>query len=1435
MLPQVNGIIDNVPFEINKRKNHRYSIISVNQIIKNNRRCLIQLMLKDRMKKDLKEITKISFVEKKGELGDGFSKMRYVLLFFLLFSFVGGTVKAQIVQQTTAGTNYSYVVPAGVTSIAIEVWGGGGAGASITAANTRGAGGGGGAYNKLTLNVTPGQTYYYQVGAGGVPNGANGQASWFGPNQNGTGALVTANGATNGSNTTAGTGGTAGTGRAGGNGAVNAANATGSGGSSAGPFAPGNTPGAGTNAGVAVSGGGGGGAGHNVANGVGNNGFIPGGGGSGAYRTTGASPILGGAGGNGMVVIQPANATYAYHGTGSKDLYKLGAVGNRALLVSRLPTSNQNFDPFPNWGRTYVYARAGEKIHVGSSAQGLVKEQTGTINLYAPNSGQVFTSGNSTTAGRINSRVEELAGPKSASNPNGYTSYSITVPAGQEGVWVVEFVSPSNAASGNTTQTNINMQSDAFWNIDTQNMITFGSYNGSAFIVSWDATVTSAADVPVTGRTYTTVFNGSIYFDAATPLRPDGFYGKFYALTSDGFVYDVDNNGQNGLSFNFFVNNKGVVNQVDTDPTPTYKSLSNSTYAGISPRIWDPRNFDNVANNHITHKMFYALPDPSMPVTTNIWDISGATSRSGYWLKPIRVNPKMTDLAFVGSEGTLGQSGPKGGYVIFNSNVNGRYEVVIPLPAPYTTRYLRGPAVVGANRIYWDGYDGASPAVKVGMGVSLSSISTQLAGAEVHFPLIDVENNPNGMILELLDNAYNYFSPSKDRVFWDNDNISGAPAVDFDNTTGGSPSKTNGHKWGAANTANNNFGDNKTIDTWSYAPGEVETITGLSIELKTADLEVVSITKTAGPASVQIGDQLNYEVLIRNNGPIDAVGSRTATFFLYMPLGASVNPALATFTPVSGGAQLRGTATFGPLSAVNVYKIEVDMPNGSEGRFSFPVTITGNTPANVNMWAAIMRNNDVEDPNATNYTITIEKPRDPFEEANGIHTPVESLNLNVSAANMNTAFPTLAISNPANTDFTNNIKYNNSVVSTTVVSTTLSIEKTGSRQGTATGNAATFYVTVTNTGAHPSTNTTLTDNLAGTRFNFTMDAAQTNYYTTQGTVSYSLPNGTAGLGNITWQIGTLAPGASATIAFRTNNAASGDWTNTASVVSNEVTTPVTSSVTLSTNVTPVDIGVVKSVENHPTDPNKVIFKVVASIPSGASTSGVKIRDVLPIGYTYVTHTAAGNGYSETTGVWDIGVMSNAAGITKELSIEATINPPTGTTNEYLNNARIIAASTPDLNLLNNRSSAEIKADLRVDKTVDKANPMKGDLVVFTITAANLARTGYQHATGVQVIEKLPDGFTYVSHGTLPAGTTFSFDNATSTGTWVIGNLSTGASRSLEITARVLNTGSYVNTATVSGGQRDDAPLNNVSTVTLTPITPSLFITNPMIYQRIINN
>ena len=229
----------------------------------------------------------------------------------------------------------SWLVPAGVYSATIQVWGGGGAGGSAqhtlgsSNVSIRGGGGTGGSFSSRTLRVSPGQVINYNVGAGGVGSTLSGGQVFPSDSNSGDGGAssalvdgqnsVSAVGGLGGKNKSGTTSSTPGGGRTapvtgnvgesfyyGGNGAGATANGTGGGGGSAGAQGSGGDAPSAPAAGLAGLGGGAAGAaGHNGTI-VGSAGRFSGGGGSGAgvRNSSGAYTLLtGGKGGDGSMIV----------------------------------------------------------------------------------------------------------------------------------------------------------------------------------------------------------------------------------------------------------------------------------------------------------------------------------------------------------------------------------------------------------------------------------------------------------------------------------------------------------------------------------------------------------------------------------------------------------------------------------------------------------------------------------------------------------------------------------------------------------------------------------------------------------------------------------------------------------------------------------------------------------------------------------------------------------------------------------------------------------------------------------------------------------------------------------------------------------------------------------------------------------------------------
>lgn len=242
----------------------------------------------------------------------------FLLLINPLYSLAQSTV------YSTAGST-AFTVPANVTGIRVECWGGGGSGRGVgTIDYGGGGGGGGGAYVRSVIPVTPGAVInlYVAAGGSGAKNapGTAGESSWFAS----AATIIAAGGGAGGiaNENQAGAGGSAalsiGTIKyKGGDGALGKSlpitNNDGygaGGGSSAGNGAAGNAPSALTPwfGGIAPAGGGNGGNGPNNGStpaSTGNGGNAPGigGGGGGGKKAAGNGQFFGGNGHAGQVVV----------------------------------------------------------------------------------------------------------------------------------------------------------------------------------------------------------------------------------------------------------------------------------------------------------------------------------------------------------------------------------------------------------------------------------------------------------------------------------------------------------------------------------------------------------------------------------------------------------------------------------------------------------------------------------------------------------------------------------------------------------------------------------------------------------------------------------------------------------------------------------------------------------------------------------------------------------------------------------------------------------------------------------------------------------------------------------------------------------------------------------------------------------------------------
>ncbi|KIC00860.1 hypothetical protein OA88_17595, partial [Flavobacterium sp. JRM] len=138
-----------------------------------------------------------------------------------------------------------------------------------------------------------------------------------------------------------------------------------------------------------------------------------------------------------------------------------------------------------------------------------------------------------------------------------------------------------------------------------------------------------------------------------------------------------------------------------------------------------------------------------------------------------------------------------------------------------------------------------------------------------------------------------------------------------------------------------------------------------------------------------------------------------------------------------------------------------------------------------------------------------------------------------------------------------------------------------------------------------------------------------------------------------------------------------------------------------------DLSVKKEVVGTPKKVGDVAtFLITASNAGPYGATGVKVNDLLPSGYTFVSATPSTGTYNSGTGVWNIGTLANRGNAT--LTVKATLNAK----GDY-NNIAKITGNEDDPDPLNNESSSQpVKPPVANN---DSGNTIGGTAVTIAVT------------------------------------------------------------------------------------------------------------------------
>jgi uncharacterized repeat protein (TIGR01451 family) len=312
------------------------------------------------------------------------------------------------------------------------------------------------------------------------------------------------------------------------------------------------------------------------------------------------------------------------------------------------------------------------------------------------------------------------------------------------------------------------------------------------------------------------------------------------------------------------------------------------------------------------------------------------------------------------------------------------------------------------------------------------------------------------------------------------------------------------------------------------------------------------------------------------------------------------------------------------------------------------------------------------------------------------------------------------------------------------------------------------------------------------------------------------------LTNFTLTIGSLTPGTSqiynTSYTIKPGDLINGFVTNTVTASTTYDSQAYIFSGGKSVYVNSADISISKNVNNNrPQVGSQVVFALTVTNHGPDNATLVTATDVLPNGYSYVSHSTLSGVYTPGDGKWTIGILLDEQVAT--LQITAQVNPP-GEAIQYRNIATVNSAQY-DPNTANNDAFVDVTpilTDLKASKSVTNLNPNVGDLAIFTIVITN---DGPDDATGVVATDQLPNGYSYVSH----TATSGSYN--TSTGNWNIGALSNGASVTLTLRGNInapvagIN---FTNTVSVTGNEHDPNTANNSASAIVTPQQSDIRIT-----------
>lgn len=996
-------------------------------------------------------------------------------------------------------------------------------------------------------------------------------------------------------------------------------------------------------------------------------------------------------------------------------------------------------------GFLYVYAQQNEYIVLGSRN----RSSGGDISIYNPQSfgtpgdetvpgtADFTCSGGSTqpgthysggALGTITTRLQELAGPNSADNTvaitNGFAPCAYQAPV--TGTYGVVF---SPATAGGNANPNAVIDPPAI---------------SRSTISAWDVTVRANASsvTDLNGRLFTYAFVG---FTGSNGVGKR-IYSTLFYVTGDGYRYQQDLRGLDPNGYALYGNPLGFLDNLQ----PLYKDIRGAdalVITSVPP---------GVTTQVAQYPIFFSDVSPG---GANATEINRVLTALGIPLTP--PSPTVTNVSFSGHLGGSTTTVGAGGTFHFDTADTITYLIVVSRDGTdfslenTTNALLTGIAATGSHAVTWDGRDQT--------GALFPSNGTPYPfrvwgrNGEVHFPIVDAENNLYGgpTITRL-----NGTNPGDHTVFYDDRGYrtssgtvvgnppSGTlcpnatptgpnPRMSLDGTDSSVNTPPYYRSWPEGSNANADcsatagWGDAKAINLWTYfsTPNENNTLV--------VDPIIVDVSTTVtAPSSTTVGSTVQGAFSFANNGNSTALGV-SYTMTLTPGLGT------VTFAGMPGAATASYDTATGVVTFTNMPATLTAGQTLSGMTFSYTAPATGPIVA----------------------TTTI-----------GTTSPEETYLTN-NTATVSTGIGTVDVSTTV------------SVPATALTGSTVSGTFTFANYGANAATGVTYSVTIGNAGNYP----------ASVTFTSLPSGMTASYNPANGVVTFTgLPT-------------TLASGRSFFFGFDYPAPTPGVVpVSTGITTTSSDAVPANNTATGSTTITIPDLVITKTDGVATVVPGaSTTYTITVTNTGSGDAVGATVTDTFPVAITSASWTCSASAGSSCTAGPATGNIGDtvtllasgtltytvtatiSAAATGSLVNTATVSPPSGITDPTPgdNTRTDTDALTPQA----------ADADLAIAKTGPATFAPGGD-VVYTIVVTN---GGPSDGTSVVVSDLAPPGFGFVSN----AG------DCTTAFPCSLGTVPVGQSRTITATFHVppdySGPARVVNRATVSSPD-DSNPDNNSS-------------------------